>query len=438
MYDVIDPIKKGFVITMSYGHFDQHTVATCAIFTQICWLKTFNLEQKVVIVEPFASRSHFENIPQHWTAVELKGNDRVLRLSDYFDIDYLNSVLVKEKSPKLVEWELFLSQAPRDVVAVTIEDLNGENDKCFGRIGKPNMACRFGPRNQAQIDYFTSGCDTSEVDEAMKYLQRHGFRLKRKVCLNCRHGLPTTGYSPDDITRHITKSINLKNVTILFNVWTYATNLARNCELYRYCSDCVDFHNNEYKKLLPSNRLTMDAKRYLNDVLHATSISVAILIRTERMIKTLKDVDKVLQCLDSIVHNYTGIVSELKIDVKTSKPLVTTDIGKFGTSTFAKFCPECAKSTEQVVAKFEHLLSNLYSEEWTFEHYENGLLLASGYVKESGYIAGLQRVLASQARCLMLYGSGHFQALAEHYYKLRHPDQNDQCIYRMYKCGYKY
>ena len=290
------------------------------------------------------------------------------------------------------------------------------------------MACKSGRRNQAQIDYFTSGCNTSEVDEAMKYLQHHGFRLKKKVCLNCRHGLPTTGYSPDDIMHHITDGINVKSVTILFNVWTYATNLVRNCELHRYCSDCVRFHNDEYNKLLPSNRLKMDAERYLKDVLNATSISVAILIRTERMFKMLT-VDKVLECLDSIIHNYAEIISKLKIDVKTSKPLVTTDIENFGFNSFFKFCPECAK---QVVAKFEHLLSHLYSKEWTFEHYESGLLLATGYVKESGYIAALQRVLASHARCLMLYGSGHFQALAERYYILNHPDESEQCIYRMY------
>ena len=407
----------------------------CAIFAQTCWLKSFNLGRDTVIVEPFANRSHFESTPEHWSTLELKGDDHVVRLSDYFDIDYLNSALLREMSPELVEWELFLSQAPRDVVVVTIEDLGGENDKCFGRIGKPNMACKSGPRNQAQIDYFTSGCNTTEVDEAMKYLQRYGFRLKKKVCFNCRHGLPSTGYSPDHITQHITDGISVRNITILFNVWTYATSLARNCELYSYCSNCVGFHNNEYNKLISSNRLRMDAERYLKDVLNATSISVAILIRTERMFKMLKTADKVFQCFDSILDNYTEILSKLKIDDQTSKPLIATDIGKFGTSTFSR---ECANSTKRLVTKFEHLLSNLYSKEWTFEHYENGLLLATGYVKESGYIAGLQRVLASQARCLMLYGSGHFQALAEHYYKLMHPDESEQCIYRMYECGYKY
>lgn len=117
------------------------------------------------------------------------------------------------------------------------------------------------------IDHFTSGCNTSEVDTAMDYLQRHhGFRLRRHVCLNCRHGLPSTGYSPDDIMDLITKDVSIRNTTFLFNKWTYATNLEHQCQ-YHSCSKCENFHNNEYRKLIPSSQLKQDAKVYLEDVL---------------------------------------------------------------------------------------------------------------------------------------------------------------------------
>ena len=423
---------------MNFGPVDQHTVAACAIFSQQCWLKSFNLGSDTYLVEPFAVTSHFESTPEHWSTVVGRKSD-VMRFSDYFDVDHLHSVAAKQKLTKLAKWEHFLDHAPRSVVAVTIQDLNGENDRCFGWIGEPKRACKAGPRNQSQIDYFTSGCNTSEVDQAVNYLQRyHGFKLIRHVCLNCRHGLPSTGYSPDDIMDLVTDgSMNIHNTTVLFNVWTYATTLAHKCQNFKYCSDCVNFHNNEYNKLIPSSRIKQDAKTYLQYVLNASSISVAIMIRTERMFKMLKTADKVLHCLDSVLNTYTEIMSDLvKKNTQVLKPLITIDIGSFGTDTYP-LCPECTNYTE-VVAKFEHILSKLYSEEWTLEHYERGLTMATGGVRDGGYIAGLQRVLASQAKCLVLYGAGHFQALAEHYYTQQHPNKREQCIHRMTSCGYKF
>ena len=429
--------NKGFIITMSYGKDDQQTVAACSIFTQMCWLRSFNLGPHTAIVEPFVNGSHFVHTPAQWTAADVQ-DIQVMRFGDFYDLRHLRLTSKKAKASKLVGWEYFLRRAPRDIIAVTIQDMDGESEKCFGKINRPELACRYGQQNKSQIDYFTSGCNTSEVDNAIDYLKHHDFRIVKHVCLNCGHGLPSTGYSPNDIMDMIMRNNSLRNTTILFNMWTYATNLAKDCQLYRFCSNCGDFNNNEYKKLMPSNRLKHDSKKYLEDVLNATSISVAIMIRTERMFKMLKTGDKVLRCLDSIVKDYADIVSTLskENDMQTSKPLITIDIGTFGSDSYSISCPEYTNYTE-IEAKFEYLLSHLHSGEWTMERYENGLSYAAGGVTESGYIAGIQRVLASQARCLVLYGAGHFQALAEYHYKLQHPNKADQCIYHMIKCGYK-
>lgn len=157
------------------------------------------------------------------------------------------------------------------------------------------------------------------------------------------------------------------------------------------------------------------------------------MIRTERMFKRLKTADEVLHCLDTVLNTYSEVVSNLteKIDMQTSKPLITIDIGSFGTDSYTTFCPEYTNYTE-IVAKFEYLLSNLYSGKWTLEQYEStsGLAMAAKGVEDSGYITGLQRVLASRARCLVLYGAGCYRALTEYYYRLQHRSKREQCIYR--------
>ena len=186
---------------------------------------------------------------------------------------------------------------------------------------------------------------------------------------------------------------------------------------------------------MPSKRLKKDADRYLKDVLNATSISVAIMIRTERMFHQLKAASKVLSAMDSVLKIYKEILTKLSHSdngMHTSKPLITIDIGKFGSDTNSTLCRECSHYTE-IVAKFEQLLSHVYGKKWTLQHYENGLIYAVRGVTDGGYIAGVQRVLASEAKCLILYGGGHYQALAKYHYLLKHPNKYDQCVQYHYK-----
>ena len=387
-----------------------------------------------MIVEPFSNMSHFEHSPKYWTAVER--NLSVMRFSDYFDLDHFQQTACRNrKSTDLVKWETFLHSAPRDVIAITVENASGDNYKCFSKIGRPDLACKSGPRHQTQIDYFTSGCETTEIDEAMNYLKHHGFRVVKHVCLNCERGLPSTGYSPDDIMDMISGGVKLLNKTVLINTWSYAFNLVKKCQFHKYCSDCVHFDSQEYRKLMPSKRLKKDADRYLKDVLNATSISVAIMIRTERMFHQLKAASKVLSAMDSVLKIYKEILTKLSHSdngMHTSKPLITIDIGKFGSDTNSTLCRECSHYTE-IVAKFEQLLSHVYGKKWTLQHYENGLIYAVRGVTDGGYIAGVQRVLASEAKCLILYGGGHYQALAKYHYLLKHPNKYDQCVQYHYK-----
>ena len=374
-------------------------------------------------------KSHLESPPKYWTM--LRSNKSVLRFSDHFDLDHLHSVTVSKKFPNLTRWECFIENAPRSIVAVTIQDLNGESDNCFARIGKPQQACSRGPRNEEEIRRFTSGCNTSEIDSAVSYLkENHGFELLKHVCLNCGRGMPSTGYSPTDINALIFDGVkDHKNVTILINQWTYSVDLVRDCQYDKYCSSCVSFNSSEYNKLKPSSRIEADAIDYRNNVLNISSISVAVMIRAERMFRKYKSLKTVLNCLNSIVDKYEELSK--KYEFTNSMPLLTIDVGRFGTD---MKCPYCSHD-EEVKAKFESLLSHFYRGNWTFERYEKGLSEAAKGVNDGGYIAGLQRVLSSRARCLLLYGAGHYQALAEYHYKVNHPMMEEQCIHYVTDCG---
>ena len=111
--------------------------------------------------------------------------------------------------------------------------------------------------------------------------------------------------------------------------------------------------------------------------------------------------------------------------------MITIDVGTHGSDSIAtyRYSPEYRGHYDEIVAKFEHILSVIYPKQnkWTLQDYERGFSMIAG-VEDRGYISALQRELASHAQCLMLYpGTGHYQRLVEFNYKDNHQNSS-YCI----------
>ena len=384
----------------------------CSVQRQQCWLKSYDF--RVHLVEPFAVGSHFESSPKYWNVVDSGGT--VMRFSDFFDVNYYHSLMRKHNVPSIVRWENFVRKAPRNVIAVTINGNIGYNRRCHGLIRLNDQVC--GHRRRPLMQQFTSGCSTAQVDTAMSYLiNRHGFVLHRHVCINCNH---PSQFSPQDITNHIIGYDDPRNVTIIINTWYFLMSLVPNCDTGKYCAPF------NFKQFLPSSRLHRDAQRYLKEVMNTSSISLAIMFRTERMIKDLS-IKGLLQRMDSMLEIYRQIITDISF---SGKPLLTIDIGSYGSDSIYQYAPEYRIHYDKIVTKFEYLLSVIYprEEKWTLDDYEKGFSMTAG-TKDRGYISALQRELASNAQCLMLYpGTGHYQRLVEFNYKANHPNSS-YCIW---------
>ena len=414
---ITDNQGKGYILALTFGPGDQHGVGVCSVQRLQCWLKSYG--HQVHVVEPFAIDSHFESYPRYWNTVDSGGT--LLRFGDYFDVQSYHSLMRKHNVPNIVQWEDFVQKAPRKVIAVTIDGRIDYDRRCFGLIRTDDKVCQ--QNRQPRIEHFTSGCNTAQVDAAMAYLkEHHGFVLHRHVCINCDHRSPYPVFSPQDITRHIFGSDNPESVTVIINFWFFLMSLVPNCDTAKYCAPF------SFGQFLPSSRLHHDAQRYLKEVLNVTSISIAIMFRTERMIKDLKSANAVLQRMDSMLQRYKEKTAEMTF---SGKPLLTIDVGAFGSDSVKsyRYTPEYRGHYKEIVAMFEYILSVIYprEEKWTLEEYERGFSKVAG-VQDRGYISALQRELASQAQCLMLYpGTGHYQRLVEFNYKDYHPNST-HCI----------
>ena len=174
----------------------------------------------------------------------------------------------------------------------------------------------------------------------------------------------------------------------------------------------------------PSERLVQDAENYEKRFLGNTN-KLAIMLRVERVVEQyLKEVrgskgnkpKTVKECFQKI-HT---LKFEMENGTKSLNPLVTLDIGgKYGTGSFRN---------KTIAALSVKTLEELYGNRWSMEQWEDSFVEAAGGETHTGYIAALQRLLASRADCLVLMGGGDFQALAAQDY-LEYHKSGPSCIH---------
>ena len=193
-------------------------------------------------------------------------------------------------------------------------------------------------------------------------------------------------------------------------------------------SQCRNIRNiSTESQFYPSHRLLTDVQYYENHFLGSRN-KLAVMLRLERMTIQLQikkhrsdnssDAEK---CLSEAVEAAEQIWSK---DIEYSKPIVAMDVGKYGSRSWYKSV-DVMKLKQQA----NSTLSLLFHNQWTFEQWENSFTQATRGITNSGYIAALQRTLASRADCLVLLGGGYFQDLALNDYLRNHPKKEQQCVH---------
>ena len=108
---------------------------------------------------------------------------------------------------------------------------------------------------------------------------------------------------------------------------------------------------------------------------------------------------------------------------------MTLDLGKFGSGSWKQTFSNIGENKMELSIKAKRTLSTLFNNEWSFEEWESSFTQTTNGVDNSGYIAALQRTLASRAECLVLVGGGNFQTIALREYLHQHPDKESRCIH---------
>ncbi len=404
-------LSKGFALLLSYP--GQQSVGLRALISLQCMIGSFKLPVRVV--EPFIEQSKFLAYPS---------SQNVPTMKDFFDIHHYNSASESQGSAELATWEEFVQSGPLAVVLV--------------RLSSTSCSCMHGRRRSpgpAKVDwdsYNTQTCYNASVGKLGNFsLSKAGFCIVRVVNLTAS---PSVRLPPgQELLDLIYGHWDFRYVTVIFDKWcpgTYILN--RNLSNPAQCRDVCETGLNDVFQSSP--QLLQHAENYEKRHLKATekAFKVAVMLRSERLFhsKRSNSIDRISDpqsCLKS-AQELTQQLRGCETACTATMPFVTADIGRYGSGSWKIVPNDTSNSDRHVVEAVQDTVVSLLNRTMSFDAWQDGFVEASGGLQDRGYIAALQRTIASQADCLVLVGGGNFIKLALHEYLLRHPDPQSWCI----------
>lgn len=400
-----DSRPSGQVLTLKFT--GQMVAGLRGLFSQQCWLTSFNLPMS--IVEPWVDRSVIIHSTELWERQEAS-----LRLRNYYTIPNIN----------LTSWEVFLHRAPRKLVILCVKSIHEKN--CLRFQGR---SCRREPSRRLSTD--PSECDSKQTRDAVSYLETRGFSVVREAHVDCSVGSSDMDnmLNPRRFVELVFGGYNPKDVTLLVEAWRFSFHITSNCK-YSACLDPIssvqsphglDKHVSSYSELVD---------RLQNHRGEEIETSIAVMVRLEWFLIKHKhnSLQIIHQCLDSIKTLTRALRAG---DGGGTRLLLALDVGKYGSGSFnhtQRLNNISSGYFERILAEVKEFVQVLYDGMLSFDDWEESYPRAAGGSTDRSYIATLQSQVASEADCLLLMGGGHFQALALEKYKSHNQPEN-HCIH---------
>lgn len=405
--------QHGYVVALSYS--GQQGAGIQALMSLQCWVASFNLP--MVILEPVMSNTVFISIPPEKQHSSHNAFLRFLRFSDMFDIQHFNKISESLGYAQLGTREDFFIDAPRDVIFIDMK-LVPKNTSMNFRIPRLVWTAESEPDGE-QYCY-----QLEDINNQLTQLAREIFCVVRIIEATysfINHYI----FSDTEVRQVIFGDLSPQQVTVIFSLWRTPWYVVNNdLDNPLKCKDAGRTSNKE--QFLPSPRLLSDAKFYETHFLGSGNI-VALMLRIERLVEYVNQQQhsSIKWTVDDCLSQAFKVTKEEEFQI-SGYPMVTMDVGKFGSITTEKVC---GQHLSDLTEKSKLLFALLYKDKFTFEDWEDSFTKATANVNHTGYIAALQRTLASRAKCLVLVGGGTFQDLALKNYLRNYPNKKDRCIH---------
>ena len=390
----------GFVIGWDFN--EGQTCASRSLLGLIHWASDLNL----TVVEPCVHNSFF-NLANCIDALNQSTLKRPLLFRDYFDIDYWNNQTLSHNiGAPLLAWENFILNIPtKEAIIVYIWRLgNKKNVKATVFIND-------------EIERYAVGCypvqDITKPQFTKEKFAKLGIKITREVCFRFNNFLPM---NVQWFNRQILGNCKRSNVLIVFAQWPGAFRGAVHFDKAEY------EHTQAFDYIRPSPRVIEDSRNYVEQFLGGGNY-VAVHLRIMKMATALKR--KSQKYIVKFLTKHCSRQVSTVLQKFKGKRFLALDLGKFGDHD-----PDGVVLTNDSVNEIVvSLLSNVYGDEWNQAQWEDSFVQATSGITDSGYIAMMQKVLASNANCIVVGGVGQFQRSLMNQYseKMKNPCVHKVC-----------
>ena len=388
--------KGTYVLSMTYS--GQQGAGLRGMLSLQCFAS--NLGIPVYVVEPFISSSKVG-------LKRLPGDlNRALKFSDFFDLDHFNLASAVQKYANLCRWEDFLSNGPKKVIIVQFKTHGLKQTKVLWT-AKGSQCYRGKSLRKLHLSKVFP-CVVRVVSICCMIDDRHSkFNPQQVTSMEAIYDTVFGNWKPDE-------------VNLLFKEWVTRWYVPSSSKL-----DCKGVYEHYIpERFSPSQQLLKHTKQYRKLFLHSRNIT-AVMLRFEHMLLKIKNEHSVT--VESCLEEIQATVKQMNTSI-----FVSADIGKYGSNSWSytlfrdlRFSSKRASETMKALKRtLSRLVTNLEMWEKTFSQ-------ATGGIVDKGYIAALQRTLASTADCIVLVGGGNFQNIVLQEYIDNHPNPAQQCIYNI-------
>lgn len=400
--------KYGYVVGMIYS--GQQVAGIQALMSLQCFIGSLGLP--MLILEPVITSTKFGSYHS------IDNQSLLTSFSDIFDITHFNIVSENAGLVSLVTTKDFVIDAPKIAILVVTR-----HKPSYGQHKHLNSLSVIWSSEQKSQCY---QLNNNSMHNLRHFTQSGGFCIKRVV------SFPKSGngfelFNKTDLYDKVFGPFYPREVTLIFNEWRTPWYIANSSHVPSKCKEIK--LKSKKAQFRPSPQLLADVKYYKEHFLNNSS-SLAIMLRLERMILLLQkgeDIEKeIKKCLDEVVSTASDIWQRKN---KRDIPMVTIDLGKYGSGSWVSSMEGKTLNWSKITKLAKETLSMLFNNQWGFEEWETSFTKAAKHNENSGYIAAVQRTLASQAECLVLAGGGNFQELAMRDYMRNHPNKGNWCIH---------
>ena len=410
-HKITKDMKEGFVTVLRYS--GQQGSGIKALKSLQCWASTLSVP--MIILEPtIVSGALVSDI----TSTGTSNNSSHITLNNLWDTSFFNKVARENNLAQLATRDYFFEHASKKIVLVLME-----------------WATRSVPEKERQVKVLwpeithTRSNQCLDPQKAPSGWHKHirSFSMEAGYCIVKVVQAPFSAarrkiFSQEEARDAIYGSWSPIEVTTVFTLWRegWYTPLTSNTTNIPECPT-----TNLYK---PSQKILDRVKWYERQFLGGKA-ALSIMFRLERMVEFLHgshqmDIDK---CLTEVIALSDTVGKQH--DPKFSKPFVTLDFGDSGSISWATTTSHFGLNLTDLIAKTKKTLSTIFNGEWSYKTWESNLNHAAEGNTNPGYIAALQRTIASRSKCLILVGGGHFQSIALNDYLRDHPDKSQQCVH---------